>query len=480
MRVSAGDGVVGGGAPVPRALRDDPAFRRYFAAHAVSVVGTAVTLVALPLAVYQRTGSAGLTAALTAIEVLPYLLFGLVAGALSDRVDRRAMMVRADLVAAATLVSIPVASVLGVLTTGHLMAVAFVVATCFVWFDAANFGALPTLVGRDRVVRAIGALWTFDSVALIAGPALGGLLATATSPATALGLDAATYLVSAGLLARLAGIATVAPDPSNPADPAEADAPDGSPRASLTADVRDGLRYLWGHPTIRALTISGAGHSISFGAVLGLTVPYAVERLGLADDDWRIGVLIASGAVGSLAAALLVPRLGGGEPAPRWNAYAQVGAGCVMVAIALTTSFPVALVLWPLWQLCVQVAILNGISFRQRHVPDQLLGRVNVVARMVAWGGQPFGAALGGLAAAAFGLRPALLLLVVPVALAVATGWRALHRPPADPDPDPGPPPAAVAVAVAVAELRTGSGEGCAGAVTGRDGHRNSPATTAP
>jgi MFS family permease len=416
-----------GGVAVGR-LRNDPAFRRYFAAHAVSVTGTAITLVALPLAMFQRTGSAGLTAALTAVEVVPYLLFGLVAGAVSDRANRRAVMVGADLVAAAALASIPVASQLGMLTTGHLLATAAVVATSFVWFDAANFGALPTLVGRERVVRASGALWTFDSLAMIAGPAIGGLLASVLSPSAALGLDAATYLVSAGLLARLAGI-TRAPATTSATTPTSTNTPTSRWRTTVTADVREGLRYLWAHPIIRALTVAGFGNSVSFGAVLGLTVPYAVTQLGLADDDWQIGLLVAAGACGSLAAALVVPRLGGSEPSPRWNSYALVGAATSMLAIALTSTFPVALVLWPFWQACVQTAILNGIAYRLRHVPDHLLGRVNVVARMVAWGGQPFGAALGGLAATRFDIRTSLLLLVAPVAIAAAASWQPLHRP---------------------------------------------------
>ena len=398
-------------------LRRDPAFRRYFVAHAISVTGTAVTLVALPLAVYQRTASAGLTAALTAIEVLPYLVFGLAAGAVADRADRRSVMVRADLGAALVLASVPAAAALGLLTTGHLMVTAVVVATCFVWFDAANFGALPTLVGRERVVAAIGALWAFDSVALIAGPAIGALVAAATSASLALGIDALSYVASAAILVRLAGIGgVVAPAAAR-----------GHRWATIRADVRAGLGFVWAHRAIRALTLSGFGNSVSFGAVLGLTVPYAVQQLGLADDDWRIGVLVASGALGSLAASLLVPRLRGGEPSPRATSYALVGATVTMIAIARTTALPLALMIWPVWQTCTQTAIVNGIAFRQRHVPDQLLSRVNVVARMVAWGGQPFGAALAGALATVLDVQAALLLLVLPVAVAATVSWRPLR-----------------------------------------------------
>jgi MFS family permease len=102
-------------------LRADPVWRQFFAAHAVSVVGTAVTTVVLPIALFQRTGSPGWTALLTALQTIPYLLFGLVAGAVADRSDRRRIMLRADLAAAAIVGSVPAADALGVLTTAHLV-----------------------------------------------------------------------------------------------------------------------------------------------------------------------------------------------------------------------------------------------------------------------------------------------------------------------------------------------------------------------
>src|SRR3954453_1063895 len=139
-----------------------------FAAHAVSITGTAVTTVVLPIALYQRTGSAGWTALLTALQTIPYLVFGLVAGVIADRYNRRRIMIVSDLAAMLIVGSVPVADALGRLTTPHLVCAAAGLATCFVWFDAANFGAIPSLVGRSLVVRATSALWTFDSIALIA------------------------------------------------------------------------------------------------------------------------------------------------------------------------------------------------------------------------------------------------------------------------------------------------------------------------
>lgn len=138
----------------------DGAFRLFWLARTTSVAGTAVTLVALPLLVLELTGSAVATSAVAAVEVLPYFIFGLVAGAVADRGNRKRIMVGCDLAAAAALASLPLAAAVDMLTVAHVFVSAAAVATAFVWFDGAAFGALPALVGRDRVVEANSAIWS--------------------------------------------------------------------------------------------------------------------------------------------------------------------------------------------------------------------------------------------------------------------------------------------------------------------------------
>jgi MFS family permease len=133
---------------VPERLRDDPDFRRYWLARALSITGSMVTAVALPVLVYRLSGSTFLTALMTALEAAPYVLTGLFAGALSDRWNRRRVMVSADLVNAVLIGSIPVAHLLGVLTVVQVLVVGFAVQAVYTFFDGANFGALPVLVGR--------------------------------------------------------------------------------------------------------------------------------------------------------------------------------------------------------------------------------------------------------------------------------------------------------------------------------------------
>jgi hypothetical protein len=133
----------------------------------------------------------------------PYLLFGLLAGALADRGDRRRLMVGGDLLRAALVGSVPLAAALGVLKLPHVYLAALGVAVVFVWADAASFGALPALIGRQRLPAANSARWSASTTLTITGPAVAGVLVATVGPTPALWVDAASYLASALLLASI-------------------------------------------------------------------------------------------------------------------------------------------------------------------------------------------------------------------------------------------------------------------------------------
>ncbi|GIH15674.1 hypothetical protein Raf01_38460 [Rugosimonospora africana] len=297
---------------------------------------------------YQASGSATLTAAVAALEALPYLLLGLFAGA--------------------------------------------------------AWGALTRIVGRQRLAEANSALWATEVVLQISVPAGAGLLAAVTDPSIVICLDAGSYLVSAALIAALRG----------DIDPARRTA------ARVRAEIAEGLRYLWSQPVVRTLSLTGFALSMTVGGALGLLVVQAHQGLGLATHDTRIGLLYSAGACGSLAGALLLPRvtrLAGAGPASILG-YA-VNAVC-LAGFAVARTLPVAMAVWAVWYVATTTAITNGISVRQQVTPDALQGRVNTTGRMLAWGGTPFGALLGGVLAGAAGTRVAYLALVVPVAVGLA------------------------------------------------------------
>ncbi len=381
-------------------------FRLFLLARAISWAGSAVTLVALPVLLFQRTGSPALTGLLTTLEAVPYLVLGLPAGALVDRWDQRRTLVGTSWFSAAVMLSVPVASVAGWLTTGQLLIAALLTSSAFVFFDAAGFGVVPVLVGRDCISAATSRMMTISTIIGLLGPAAGGALSTVLGPPHALTIDAASYAVAAGLLTRLHWTAQ----------------PDASRDRSTGRDIAQGLRYIWNQPIIRSLTLLGTGNSLTAGAVTGLIIVAAVRRLGLSDHDARLGLLFAAASVGSLAAGLAIARL---QKRVRVGAITLAGlAGnlAFLLAFAQTTAFPPALLVIALWQATNTLVSLNGIVVRQALTPAELQGRVNTTARMIAWGGQPVGAGLGGLLAAHLGVRIALLLAAVGVAASVIAG----------------------------------------------------------
>ena len=156
-----------------------------------------MTYVAFPVLVYSLSGSPLLTSLVAALEAIPYLMFGLPAGALADRFNRKRVMVAVDVINAVVLASIPVASWFGALTVPHLLVAAFVVPALFVFFDAADFGALPTLVGRDRIASANSALWSTSTVVETVVPLAAAASFAVISPASLIAVDAVSYVASA-------------------------------------------------------------------------------------------------------------------------------------------------------------------------------------------------------------------------------------------------------------------------------------------
>lgn len=308
--------------------RDRP-FMLFWLARTISLAGSAITAVVLPILVFQLTGSALQTALLATLEVLPYFIFGLFAGALADRVDRKRLMVGSSLANAVLTGSILLAAALGLLTLPQIYIVAMLAMTAFVWFDAANFGALPALVGRERIVAANSIIWSTSTIISIAGPAVGGLLQATIGPTTAIALDALSFLVAALVLALVPHAFSVASASQSTA---------GSLWRRTVDDISEGLRFVWQHRLVRALTLLGFGNSLTGGAVTGMLVVYAVRALGLAERDARIGVLFAAGAVGSLVASLFLPRLSTRFPIGRITLAGLFANLLLLIGVALAPA----------------------------------------------------------------------------------------------------------------------------------------------
>ncbi|GAA4362825.1 MFS transporter [Nocardioides caricicola] len=389
-----------------------PAFRRFALSRVLVWSGAATSLVALPVLVYDLTGSATATAALAALEAAPYLAFGLVAGAWGDRFTRAWTLTGAGLASAALLASVPIAAQVSTLHVAHVLAVATAVGILGVFADAAAFGSITTLVDRGELAGAQGLLTTVGTLVGVAGPAVGGALLARVGAVHVLWVEVAAYVAGAALLTGLRLGGGVRPA-----------------GASLLGSISEGLRFVLREPLVRRLTLCGIGVSLASGGVVGLQVALAVDELGVPLDGHELGLLLAAGACGSAAAGLLAPTV-----RRRWRAglVASVGylAGFAAVcALALSPGWLAAAALLAAWHLVATTVIVNGIVARQTLAPDELQSRVNATARMIAWGGQPLGALLAAALVTVVDVRTTILLLSTALLASALAAWASgLHR----------------------------------------------------
>ncbi|HJP66486.1 MAG TPA: MFS transporter, partial [Actinomycetota bacterium] len=345
-------------------------------------------------------------------EAVPYLLFGLVAGAIADRWNRRRLMVVSDVLSAATLGSLPLAKAFGVLTVGHVLAASFVAPTLFVFFDAANFGAVPVLVGRAKIAEANSAIWAAATIGDIAAPALAGALLAVFAPTSLIGTDALSFAASAYLIR---GINRPMSDP---------DRAERAGLAGLRSDVADGVRFLIRQVHVRTMTIVAAGQSIAGGAFVGQMVVWADRSFGIRAGDVRLGVLYGVWGVGALASAVLIPSLSRRYGAARLTLIGLPASAALAVATALSPNWVAGSVLMAAWSSAYMLVVITAINYRQQVTPEPLMSRVNTAGRMLSFGaGFPVGALLGGVVASGSGPVAGMLAGGAVAAIAAVYAW---------------------------------------------------------
>ena len=355
----------------------------FWAGQTISNFGNAITLLVIPLLIFKLTGSALNLAIGNAAEFLPYLLFGLWIGAGVDRLDRRTVMIVADIGRALMLGTIPLLHSAGMLHVWWVYVVAFMNSTLAIAFNTGEFASIPHLVDRENLVSANGRIQASYSIATVAGPLIAGIFLGFITPESVLFFDAFTFVVSivSLLLVRRS---------LNPANRAQ-HAP-----TRLRSDVLEGLRYVWRHPVLRAISIMMALINFVGATTGGQIVFFAKERFNASDG--HVSLLYSAGGVGvvllSLSAAALRRRWSFGRVA----LSALFLSGLLTAGFALTPNYWAALTLWGIASGLGVLFNINTGSLRQMIVPDHLLGRVSSVASVLAWSGIPLGSFLGGLA----------------------------------------------------------------------------------
>jgi MFS family permease len=402
------------------ALRRNGAFMRVWSAATVSVFGSFVTRIALPfVAILTLKAGPFDIAVLRSLELIAALLVGLVAGAWVDRLRRRPVMIWADLGRALLLGSIPVAALAGVLSLPQVFAVAAAAAVLTTFFDVADRAYLPTIVEREDLVRANGALTATSSAVEFIGFGVAGVLVNLLTAPIAILIDAVSFAFSALLLGTIRR--------PEPPPPPSAD------REPVVHEIAEGLRLVAQDPVLRGLVGASMGLAAMWGIFGATWLLFVTETLLL--DPAVVGVVAALGGFGSLFGALVAERV-----VARFG-FGRVALGALLVAAVGNLLIPLAPVGLPLvavvlllgQQLIGDTAVtvfeVTSTSVRQARVADRHLGRVNATVRVATVAAQLAATLAGGLVAEAAGLRGAAFLAPLGALLgAVALGVTPARR----------------------------------------------------
>ncbi len=371
---------------------------RVWTASLISNVGDGVLLASMPILASRATTSPTLVGLVATCATLPWILVSLPAGAIVDRLDRRMVLVAAD-VFRALLVGLLALALAGTdIPIWLLWMLALGLGTGEVFFDLASQAILPTIVSTKRLDRANGLRFAAETTGnTFVGPPLGAMLFAAAAWIP-FAVDSLTFLVAAALATTLRG--RFRPFESH-ASPVDQTTPIDRP--SWRDDVRSGFAFLGGSPILKSLIAAGVLGNMSFMVYESTFVLFAREELGITERGF--GWLLATIGIGAVAGAAVADRvvahfgrrttmlLGAGGPVAATALIAATSSAWI-VAIMLT----VQVVLGTMWS-------ITAMSLRQQLTPNHLYGRVNSVFRFFAWGSLPIGAFAGGLIATVAGLR---------------------------------------------------------------------------
>ncbi|MFD4262622.1 MFS transporter [Streptomyces sp. NPDC058534] len=370
-------------------------FGVFWAAQTLSVLGDSFALIALPLLVLEATGSIARMGLLTAVGGAAAVLAAVFAGAVVDRVDRRKLLIGCDLVRMVMYGLVPVVWLFG----PQIWLLYVVLPLCEavgMLFAVGYVTVVRSLVGTKQLTEANGRLNATAAAAGVLGPLCAGVVAGWSGPATAIGVDAASFGVSAACVVFVRFR-------SRPAD----DTPATGRRPGLWQDLRTGIAFLRRHPVLRSLTVLLCGFSFLTLGLNDLVIYHLKHDLGR--DDGTVGTVMAVGALGTITGALLVARarrmLGFG---PTWTGAVAV-CGLAFAGLGWVSEVPAVALLSAAFLACVGMAGTCSMSLRQEVTPEHLLGRVTSAFWTLQYSVAPIGAAVLTWAAEERGTTPVAL-----------------------------------------------------------------------
>ena len=338
-------------------------YRRLWIGQFISVIGDKINQIAMAMMVYAVTGSMLQMGIMLGITMLPAALFGMLAGVYVDRWDRRVTMIVADLARAALVVAIPLVARFGI---GWVYLIAFVVSTVSLFFIPAKRATIPNLVPADQLMAANSLDNASEAVAELAGLAVGAALVALLGYVVAFGVDAASFLVSAFMVARI----------SMPSVVGAGDVAVGS----VWNEAAEGLRYIWERDVLRDLIGVYSFAALFVSGAIALCYALALRRYNAGAPG--VALLDAAVTVGLLVGAMTVGRSGTGRAGAK-SLIGVAGTGLLLFAVAFAQTIWVAAVLLSIAGVANMWFVIPAMTILQTGSTDHVRGRVMAASTTV-------------------------------------------------------------------------------------------------
>jgi MFS transporter, ENTS family, enterobactin (siderophore) exporter len=365
----------------PRALplAQNRDFKVLLSSQAVSALGDAVSFTALPLLVLALTGSGFAMGIVGAVQTLPDLIFGMLAGAMADRSDRKRMMFLADSCRAILMALIPISVALDGPTMAVILIVAAPMSVLRSFFLAGYTASIPALVGRSQIGRANSIFEALYSLGFIAGPAIAGILAATIGPGPTLAIDAVSFGISA------LGLALLRTDLRAPVDRVH---------QPILAAIREGIDFIVKTPVLRSIIV--------FWSMVAILIAPLVTALAvritrdLHEPSSTLGVMLATYGVGTVAGSLISARVINHVRPGIVMLIGGLVIGGALIVVALEDATLVLLGAALVAGVAQSMTLVTYITLRTAYSPDEFLGRIGSTARTISIGLQPIGLLVGG------------------------------------------------------------------------------------
>lgn len=386
-------------------------YRRLLISSWITNVGDGIGLAAGPLLIASLTRDPFLVALAPTLRQLPWLIFGLYAGVLADRLDRRRIIIVANICRAITGSVLVIALALDRVSIPLVLAVVFISGVAETFADTTGSTLVPMLVESEDIGLANARLLAgHTTLNQLVGPPLGALL-------FAIGMIHPFALETLGLLVALTIFRGVRLPPHGQAK---------DERSHALRDIAEGCRWLWGHAAVRTLAVVIFSFNITWAAAWSVLVLYAQDRLGMSEVGF--GLLTTASAIGGLLAIVCFDWF------DRRFSAATLMKGCLVTEVLGHAVFALA---WRPWQALAMMVVFGfyaylwwtvSMTVRQRAVPEQFQGRVSSVYLVGVFGGMVIGSALGGAIARQWGVVAPFWFAFVTTAIILAVIWRTLPQ----------------------------------------------------